>query len=142
MTSASEYASGLTVGTVERVTPGSIRVRLLEDAPHGTALNSGALTRFPTINGPLVIPSEFGSIVGLATEVEAETLRGTATDDLVQTPISTRRIALLPLGVIRHDSLGGRLERGLHVFPSVGDPVLLPTASQRIHRSASGGTRH
>ena len=140
MTSANEYTSGLTIGTVERVTIGSIVVRLLEDAPHGTSLNSGTLTRFPRINGPLVIPSEYGSIVGLTTEVEAERLRGAPDDELVRMPVPLRRIVLLPLGVIRHDASGGRIERGLHVFATVGDPVLIPTSSElRALTSASAG---
>ena len=90
MTSPSEYISGLTVGTVERVSTGSVTVRLLEDAPHGTALNSGVLTRFPRINAPLVIPSEYGSIVGLTVEVLVERLRDDPHEELVQMAAPTR----------------------------------------------------
>ena len=130
MTSANEYADGLAIGTVERVTPGRVEVRLLEDAPHGTSLNSGVLTQFPRINSPLVIPSESGSIVGIATEVEIDRLRHTNQEDLIRTPAPLRRLVLLPLGVIRHDATRSWLERGLHIFPTVGDPVLVPTSSE------------
>ena len=130
MMSLSEYISDLTIGTVERVTSGSITVRLLEDAPHGTSLNSGTLTRFPRINGPLVIPSEYGSILGLTTEVVVDKARDNPSDELVPMPAPVRRIVLLPLGIIRPDGEGSRLKRGIPVFPTVGDPVLIPTSSE------------
>lgn len=130
MTSPSEYISGLTIGTVERVSAGSITVRLLEDAPHGTALNSGVLTRFPRINAPLVIPSEYGSILGLTVEVVVERLRDDPRDELVRMAVPTRRIILLPIGTVKPSETGYRLERGIPVFPTVGDPVLIPTASE------------
>lgn len=130
MISPNEYISGLTIGTVERVSTSSITVRLLEDAPHGTALNSGVLTRFPRINAPLVIPSEFGSIVGLTVEVIVERLLDDSNEELVRMVAPARRLVLLPLGTIRPDGSDYRLARGIPVFPTVGDPVLIPTETE------------
>ena len=130
MTSISEYAEALVVGTVEVVTAGKIVVRLLEESARGSALNSGTLMSFPRINSPLLIPSEYGHIVGLTTEVIEQRQRNVQDAGVVRIPISERRVTLLPLGFIRRSESTAWLERGLHVFPTVGDPVLLPTQAE------------
>ena len=61
-----EQIAALTIGTVESVSPSEIRVLLEPNAPQATALNTGVPTGFPRINGYVLIPNEFGAVVGLA----------------------------------------------------------------------------
>lgn len=126
------------VGTVESVSADRIVVLLDPDAPQATALNTGNPAGFPRINGYLLIPNESGATVGVITKVEIERMpfpkrRGTQDFGLVDLPFPARKILLTPLG-----TLSGKLtadgakacfevRRGVDVFPSVGDPVHLPT---------------
>lgn len=134
MTTLSEYHAGLTVGTVENVSPGAINAVLASDAPHGTALNTRALTRFPRLSGYVVIPSEAGAVIGLVMWLGVERERehtGSAEDDLVDLANPRRRMTVLPLGTVNNGPDGQpRLERGVLLFPTVGDPVLLATPEQ------------
>lgn len=129
------------VGTVEEVSAGRIIVLLDPDAPQATALNTGTPERFPRVNGYLVIPNEVGMLVGWITSVRIERLpfprrKGIETQGLVDLPFPCRIVDLIPIGTLvwGTDRLSSepRLEcrRGVDVFPSVGDPVLLPTHCQ------------
>ena len=60
-----DHLRNLTIGTVDYVSPGDIRVLLDTAAPQNTALNTGTPTLFPRINGFVLIPNEVGSLVGL-----------------------------------------------------------------------------
>jgi DNA helicase HerA-like ATPase len=134
MTTLSEYHAGLAIGVVESVAPDAINVVLSQDAPHGTALNTRTLSRFPRINGYVVIPSEAGAVLGLVTwlGVEQEHSRQASRDnDLVGLATPRRRMRVLPLGTVGLEADGSTaLERGVLLFPTVGDPVLLATAEQ------------
>ncbi|HHW19178.1 MAG TPA: ATP-binding protein [Firmicutes bacterium] len=129
------------VGTVEEVSAGRIIVLLDPDAPQATALNTGAPERFPRVNGYLVIPNEVGMLVGWITSVRIERLpfprrKGIETQGLVDLPFPCRVVDLIPIGTLvwGTDRLFSepRLEcrRGVDVFPSIGDPVLIPTHCQ------------
>ncbi len=136
-----ERVAALTVGTVESVSPSEIRVLLEIDAPQATALNTGTPTGFPRINGYVLIPNETGAVVGmivwLGVERSAFPKRmGMKDFGLIDLPFPLRKLALTPLGtLIQKKAMGQntyryKLERGVSAFPSVGDPVLLPTAKQ------------
>jgi hypothetical protein len=58
--------------------------------------------------------------------------RGTTSNpsDLVKVAQAQRRLRLLPLGTAVVTSAGVEIQRGVLLFPTVGDPVLLPTADQ------------
>lgn len=152
MSTIIEQVSALTVGTVEFVAPNEVKVLLELDAPQATALNTGQPSRFPRINGFVLIPNEAGALVGLVTWLGIERSafpRRTGLRDfgLVDLPFPLRKMSLNPVGTLRSRSDGGgastfRLERGVSVFPSVGDPVLLPTADQlRAIVEAEGSDR-
>lgn len=136
-----EKVTALTIGTVESVSPSEIKVLLETDAPQATALNTGVPTGFPRINGYLLIPNEVGAVVGLIVWLGVERSafpKRTGMKDfgLIDLPFPLRKLALTPLGTLikkkEEDvhSYHYRLERGVLAFPSVGDPVLLPTAEQ------------
>ena len=142
------------VGTVEEVSADKILVLLDPDAPQATALNTGLPERFPRINAYILIPNETGATVGWVTSVKIERLpfpkrKGMQDFGLVDLPFPCRMVTLTPLGTLiyRLESDSGvasfELRRGIDVFPSVGDPVLLPTRDQlqAIVEGESGRTR-
>ena len=139
MTSLIDALGGRVVGTVEEVAADSISVLLDPEAPRATALNTGTPAGFPRINGYVLIPNENGSTVCVISSVHIERRRGpnrrrTRDVDLVDLPLSSRIMGLTPLGTLKAQSTGGKLsfevQRGVDVFPSVGDPVHLPGRDQ------------
>lgn len=132
----SEERDSATIGTVESVAPSHIDVAILREAPHGTGLREGTLHRFPRINSYVVLPSERGSILAIVTwlGIENELALGGTEVDRIGLPVPRRRLRALPLGVLRRtgpiddDGLPEvELTRGVLLFPTVGDPVRLPT---------------
>lgn len=139
MASAIELVSALTIGTVETVSPDEIRVIVDTDAPLTIALNTGVPTGFPRINGYVLIPNEAGAVVGLIVFLGVERSafpKRTGLQDfgLIDLPFPLRKLHITPLGTLRVQSSQGdaryKLTRGVGVFPSVGDPVQLPTGEQ------------
>lgn len=136
-----EQIAALTVGTVESVSPSEIKVILEPNAPQATALNTGVPTRFPRINGYVLIPNETGAVVGLVVWLGVERSQfpkrtGLKDFGLVDLPFPLRKISLTPLGTLMVNNRAGsgknsyHLERGVSTFPSVGDVAQLPTAEQ------------
>ena len=133
-----ERVAALTIGTVESVSPSEIKVLLETDAPQATALNTGAPAGFPRINGYLLIPNETGTLVGMIVWLGVErsdSPKRTGMKDfgLIDLPFPLRKVTLTPLGTLiqkKDEDFNYKLERGVAAFPSVGDPVLLPTAKQ------------
>jgi hypothetical protein len=141
MSSLVEALGDRAIGTVEEVSTSGITVLLDPDAPQATAINTGVPAGFPRINGYLLIPNEGGATVGVITKVEVARLpypkrRGMQDFGLVDLPFPARKVSLTPLGTLlaKPGSTGGQLafevRRGVDVFPSVGDPALLPTDGQ------------
>jgi DNA helicase HerA-like ATPase len=127
--------AALTVGTVESVSPGRISVQLELDAPQTTALNTGSPVAFPRLNGFVVIPNETGALVGIVTWVGVEHSAypkrpGLSDFGLVDLPFPLRKMRVIPVGTLERSGEGVKLIRGVRVFPSVGDPVALPSAEQ------------
>ena len=141
MTKPIEFVSGLTVGTIESVSPSSFAVLLDTDAPQATALNTGTPTGFPRINGYILIPGQAGAVVGqiswLGVERSAFPKRPGLKDfGLIDLPFPLRKMKITPIGVLSpktvgaESTIGYELKRGVTVFPSVGDSVVLPTREQ------------
>ncbi len=141
MSTLMESFAALTVGTVESVSPSEIIAVLELDAPRATALNTGVPTAFPRINGHVLIPNEGGAVVGLITWLGVERSpfpkrTGLRDYGVVDLPYPVRKMAITPIGTLvreqepRTDALDYCLNRGVTAFPSVGDPVLLPTHNQ------------
>ncbi len=141
MSTIIERIAALTIGTVESVSPGEIKILLELDAPQATALNTGIPSGFPRINGYVLIPNEVGAVVGLVVWLGVERSafpKRTGLKDfgLIDLPFPLRKMSLTPVGTLVSTKMKGgegyqfRLERGVSVFPSVGDQVLLPTAEQ------------
>ena len=142
-----EERDAATIGVVEAVSPNSIEIAILPEAPHGTGLREGALHRFPRINSYVVLPSEAGSILAIVSWVGISEERLTATQprDQIGLPVPRRRLRALPLGVLRRyfslaSGTGGdvELDRGVLLFPTVGDPVRLPTRAESLAALPTG----
>ena len=140
MSSLVDTLGSRAIGVVESVNANTITVQLEPTAPQATALNTGTPTGFPRINGYLIIPNEAGATVGLISSVHVERSpfpkrKGMQDFGLVDLPFPTRFASLIPLGTLvtkSNDSkeLDFEVRRGVDVFPSVGDVVLLPTENQ------------
>jgi len=135
-----EQTAARAIGTVESVAPDEIRVLLDLDAPQAIALNAGQLQRFPRINSFVLIPNEVGALVGIVAWLGVERSPypkrpGLKDFGLVDLPFPLRKMTLVPLGTLLGVELDGEsrfeLRRGVMNFPSVGDPVLLPTRDEQ-----------
>lgn len=150
MTSADDFLihESLLIGSVDEVAPALISVSIDYDAPHGTSFTYGNLQRFPSVNGFVVLPCEAGAILALVlwlgiSDIPQTTRQRDNRSDSVGLPHPRRRLKALPLGLIHKDTSGAlKLERGTLIFPTVGDPVRLPTAAEaRLaapHTTAAG----
>lgn len=141
MSSLVEALGDRSIGTVEEVSAERITVLLDPDAPQAVALNAGAPAGFPRINGYLLVPNEVGATVGTITDVTTRRLaypkrKGMEDFGLVDLPFPMRVATMMPLGTLVSMSSGGssasgcEVRRGVDVFPSVGDAVVLPTEDQ------------
>ena len=139
LSTPTERRAALNVGTVESVSPARVVVSLELDAPVTTALNTGTPIAFPRLNGFVVIPNESGALVGIVVWVGIEHSSypkrpGLKDLGLVDLPFPMRKMSVVPVGTLERcgDRSRGafRLLRGVVAFPSVGDPVALPSAEQ------------
>ena len=139
MTTIVERISTLSIGRVETVTAEELRIALFNETPQATALNTGTPTGFPRINAYVLIPNETGAVVAVIKEVSivrAKPGPGRHEEALVDLPFPARIVFAIPFGTLLREGNDGdsqplyALERGVPVLPSVGDPVLLPTAAQ------------
>lgn len=137
-----ENASSQRIGSVEFVSPNEIKIALDLEAPDGVASNAGIVPRaFPRINGYVLIPSESGYIVAQVEWIAVEhspfpKRKGFHDYGLVDLPFPLRKMRANPLGVLKGQRGAGSSEsdfqftRGVQAFPSVGEPVLIPTDDQ------------
>ena len=137
MTSPISKISSLTIGTVESVAPDEIKVLLDTDSPRNTALNTGVPTPFPRINSFVLLPNESGAVVGIVVWLGVERSaypkrQGLKDFGLIDLPFPLRVMAVCPIGTLLSEKNKWRLERGVQSFPSVADPVILPTRDQTI----------
>ena len=139
LSTPTDRQAALNVGTVESVSPARITVSLELDAPRTTALNTGSPVGFPRLNGFVVVPNESGALVGIITWLGIEHSSfpkrpGMKDFGLVDLPFPLRKMAVVPVGTLERSKASGagefRLQRGVVTFPSVGDPVALPSGPQ------------
>lgn len=137
MTSPISLIASLTIGTVESVALDEIKVLLDIDSPRNTALNTGVPTSFPRISSYVLLPNEAGAVVGIIVWLGVERSaypkrQGLKDFGLIDLPFPLRKMVVSPVGTLLSTNNGWQLERGVHSFPSVGDPVILPTRDQTI----------
>ncbi|GAB6178079.1 ATP-binding protein [Desulfobaculum senezii] len=133
------------IGAVENVVPDEIKVLLDIDTPRNTALNTGEPTSFPRLNSYILFPNESGAVVGIVTWLGVERSsfpkrQGLKDFGLIDLPFPLRKMALCPLGTLKQNGDGWQFERGVHVFPSIGDAAILPTKDQTKAIVSGGDT--
>jgi len=142
-----ERAASLRIGSVEYVSPDEIKVALDLDAPDGVAANAGIPRSFPRINGYVLIATEAGYIVGQIEWIAIERSpfpkrKGFQDFGLIDLPYPLRKMRVNPLGLLKDDQENGfSFSRGVQSFPSVGEPVLIPTDRQLKDIVESGEKR-
>jgi hypothetical protein len=100
-----EHAGRLSIGTVDFVSPGEIRVALDLEAPESVALNAGFPRPFPRVNSYLLVPVDEGYLVGQIEWIIVEQSafpkrRGMQDFGLVDLPYPLRKMRLNPLGTL------------------------------------------
>ena len=146
------YADSLRIGSIDFVSPDEIKVLLDIEAPDAIALNTGTPSSFPRINGYVLIPSDEGYLVAQVEWITIEhsqypKRRGMQDFGLMDLPYPLRKMSLNPLGCLMHDGKTSSGEdryifkRGVEAYPTVGDPVLLPTNNQLRDIVESGENR-
>lgn len=144
-------ADALRIGTIDFVSPDEIKVLLDIDAPGNVALNTGTPRPFPRINGYVLAPGEQGYLVAQVEWITVERSqypkrKGMQDFGLVDLPYPLRKMSLNPLGILScaggdNDKDHYEFKRGVQAYPSVGDPVLLPTQEQLRAIVESGENR-
>lgn len=145
-------AESMQIGSVDFVSPDEIKVFLNLDAPSDVALNSGVPRPFPRINSYVLIAGEGGFLVSQIEWITIERSqfpkrRGMQDFGIIDLPYPLRKMSVVPIGVLREtmdeSSKSGKyvFSRGIEVFPTVGDPVLIPTQEQLKSIVESGSNR-
>lgn len=145
-------AESLQIGTVDFVSPDEIKVVLELDAPNDVALNSGVPRPFPRINSYVLIAGEGGYLVSQIEWITIERSqfpkrRGIQDFGILDLPYPLRKMSVLPLGVLKEkledsaEKVRYDFVRGIETFPTVGDPVLIPTQEQLKAIVESGNNR-
>ncbi|MCA9407181.1 MAG: DUF87 domain-containing protein [Candidatus Omnitrophica bacterium] len=131
-----EHSASLRIGTVEYVSPDEIKVQLDLEAPDGIAANAGIPRSFPRINSYVLISTENGYIVGQIEWIAVERSpfpkrKGFQDYGLLDLPFPLRKMRVNPLGLLKTGKADQfEFQRGVQSFPSVGEPVLIPTDKQ------------
>lgn len=144
-------SESLQIGSVDFVSPDEIKVLLDLDAPSDVALNSGVPRPFPRINSYVLIAGEGGYLVCQIEWITIERSqfpkrRGMQDFGILDLPYPLRKMSVIPLGVLKENIGEDNLcsydfVRGIEVFPTVGDPVLIPTQTQLKSIVESGSNR-
>ena len=145
-------AESLQIGSVDFVSPDEIKVVLDLYAPNDVALNSGVPRPFPRINSYVLISGEGGYLVSQIEWITIERSqfpkrRGMQDFGILDLPYPVRKMSVIPLGVLKeniideNNTTGYNFVRGIEVFPTVGDPVLIPTQMQLKAIVESGSNR-
>ena len=143
-------AESLQIGSVDFVSPDEIKITLDLDAPNDVALNTGVPRPFPRINSYVLIAGEGGFLVSQIEWITIERSqfpkrRGMQDFGVLDLPYPLRKMSVIPLGVLKESikdtDTAYSFARGIETFPTVGDPVLLPTQSQLKAIIESGDNR-
>lgn len=144
------FADSLRIGSVDFVSPNEIKVFLDIEAPGDVALNTGVPRPFPCINSYVLLPSDSGFIVAQIEWITIERSqypkrKGMQDFGVIDLPFPMRKMSLMPLGVLQEQRIDKEstysFSRGVDTYPTVGDPVLLPSQEQLRSIVKSGEKR-
>ncbi|MBF2755259.1 MAG: DUF87 domain-containing protein [Gammaproteobacteria bacterium AqS3] len=145
--SPTEYSASLRIGSVEFVSSDQIDVVLDLETPDGVAANAGVPRAFPQVNGYVLIAAGSGHIVSQVEWITVEhssfpKRKGFQDYGLIDLPFPLRKMRVNPLGILKQDGDSFSFARGVHAFPSVGEPVLIPTDEQLKAIVETGENKH
>lgn len=140
------------IGTVDFVSPDELKVLLDIDAPNDVALNSGTPRPFPRINNYVLVSCEGGFLVAQIEWITIERSqypkrKGIQDFGIIDLPYPLRKMSIMPLGMLKEyvdpkNQQGHYLfSRGIEMFPTVGDPVIIPSQKQLKAIVESGSNR-
>jgi len=144
------YADSLRIGSVDSVSPDEIKVLIDIEAPGYVALNTGEPRPFPRIGSYVLLPSESGFLVAQIVWISIERSqypkrKGMQDFGVIDLPFPLRKMSLIPLGILKEQKDNKKstysFSRGVDVFPTVGDPVLLPSQVQ-LKSIVESGEKH
>jgi len=144
------FADSLRVGSVDFVSPDKIDVLLDIEAPSDVAINTGVPRPFPRINSYVLLPCDSGFLVAQIEWITIERSqypkrKGMQDFGIIDLPFPLRKMRLSPLGVLKEQKKEKEstysFSRGVETFPTVGDPVLLPSQRQLKSIVESGEKR-
>lgn len=152
MNTLMENAESMKIGSVDFVSPNEIRVLLDLDAPSDVALNAGTPRPFPRVNNYVLVPAEGGFLVAQVEWITIERAqfpkrRGMQDFGVLDLPYPLRKMSVVPIGLLRekwYEDIADayyEFSRGIEVFQTVGDPVLIPTQNQLRCIVESGSNR-
>lgn len=152
MNTLMENAESMKIGSVDFVSPNEIRVLLDLDAPSDVALNAGTPRPFPRVNNYVLVPAEGGFLVAQVEWITIERAqfpkrRGMQDFGVLDLPYPLRKMSVVPIGLLREKwceiiaYTSYEFSRGIEVFPTVVDPVLIPTQNQLRYIVESGSNR-
>ena len=152
MNTLMENAESMKIGSVDFVSPNEIRVLLDLDAPSDVALNAGTPRPFPRVNNYVLVPAEGGFLVAQVEWITIERAqfpkrRGMQDFGVLDLPYPLRKMSVVPIGLLREKwyedmaDTAYEFSRGIEVFPTDGDPVLIPTQNQLRYIVESGSNR-
>lgn len=128
-----EHRTSLRIGAIEFVSPDEIKIILDPESPAGVAANAGTPRAFPRINSYVLIATEPGHIVAQVEWISIERspyFQNDRNSKLINLPFPLRKMRVNPLGLLVEEKDNYKFSRGIQAFPSVGEPVLIPTDEQ------------
>jgi hypothetical protein len=144
------FADSLRIGCVDFVSPDEIKVYLDVEAPEDVALNTGVPRPFPRIGSYVLLPNEGGFLVAQIEWITIERSqfpkrKGMQDFGVIDLPFPLRKMSLMPLGILQEHKSGREstysFSRGVDTFPTVGDPVFLPSQEQ-LNSIVESGKKH
>lgn len=154
--SLSEYQESFRIGHLTYISPNEFDCILDYSAPQQLALNAGYPLVFPRINNYLLIPVGNFNVVTQVAWIKEQEHHLSTTDiqrdpSLINIPQSYRIINLTPLGTLTKHNLKNlqkqyasiyTFQRGINIYPAIGDPVLIPTYQEQVAITQSSVNGH
>ena len=145
MTTPIEQITNRQIGIVDSISPSVVEVNLDWEAPHSVSMGTGQPQPFSRLNGFLLIPCESSFIVGKIQWLSIEPSpfprrKGIQDFGILDLPFPLRKLKLNILGILKAQNnrqeteekyrINYKFKRGIHLFPSLGDTVILPDSEQ------------
>ena len=123
MHSTNTLAPPTRLGTVENVEGATLNVRLPDDVAHGLMFVAGEGYRVGQVGSFVRIPAGYLDLYGIVSQV------GAAAAPLKSENVPQIDSRWLRVELVGEGRRGGKFERGISQYPSVGDPVHVVTES-------------